>query len=414
VPTYFHAPDLFGLALSLPELALLLTTVALALRVALRGDVRPRATRFDGWIALLLAAALLSLLPTEYLKLSLRLLRTLLLEPLLFYYLVVSLCSELRAVRPLAVGFVGAAAVVAALAIGQVLLNTQTVEAEGVRRALGPFPSPNHLGLYLERALPFTVAGALWARRWRAVCLALSGLLAIALALTFSVGAWLGAATSLLVIATLAGRRALVALTLAGGALAMVSLVTLARLGVERVIGQATLGGTTANSRRLIWTAALAMLRDHPILGIGLDNFLYRYQLEYMLPEAWAEPAISHPHNWLLQFWLELGLPGLLAVLGLLATFFWCSARLLWGGARDPGGATPRSRCSRSPLVVGALASVAGWLVHGAVDNSYFLVDQAFLFWWQLAIVEIATRGALSSDAHATAEPAATGSPGPP
>lgn len=402
LPTYFHAPELAGLAVSLPEVALLLTTVALAIRVAVRGDVRPRATRFDGWIALLLAAALLSLVPTEYLKLSLRLLRTLLLEPLLFYYLVVSLCPNLRALRPLAAGFVGAAAVVAALAIGQVLLNTQTVETEGVRRALGPFPSPNHLGLYLERALPFAVAGVVWARRWRGVCLALSGLLALALALTFSVGAWLGAATSLLVIAMLAGRRALVALTLAGGGLAILALVVLARLGVERVIGQATLGGTTASSRRLIWTAALAMLRDHPILGIGLDNFLYRYQLQYMHREAWAEPGISHPHNWLLQFWLELGVPGVIAVVGLLATFFWCSVRLLRSGASDPGSASPRAYCSRAPLVVGALASVAGWLVHGAVDNSYFLADQAYLFWWQLAIVEIAARGAFSSDAEST------------
>jgi O-antigen ligase len=123
-----------------------------------------------------------------------------------------------------------------------------------------------------------------------------------------------------------------------------------------------------------------------------------------MLPEAWAEPGISHPHNWLLQFWLELGLPGVIAVLGLLTTFFWCSVSLLRGGAHDPGGASPQPDCRRSPLVVGALAGVAGWLVHGAVDNSYFLVDQAYLFWWQLAIVEIAARGALWSEAHAAVE----------
>jgi putative inorganic carbon (hco3(-)) transporter len=412
LPTYFHTPDLAGLSLSLPEVALLLTTVGIALRVAVRGDVRPSPTRFDGWIALLLAAALLSLLPTEYPKLSLRLLRTLLLEPLLFYYLVVSVCSDLRALRPLVVGFLGAAAVVAALAVGQIALNAQTVEVEGVRRALGPFPSPNHLGLYLGRALPFAVAGALWSRRWRGLCLALSALLAAALALTFSVGAWLGTATSLLVLAALAGRRALLALTLAGGALAVLAFVALSRLGVERVIGQATLGGTTAISRRLIWTAALAMLRDHPILGIGLDNFLYRYQLEYMLPEAWAEPNISHPHNWVLQFWLELGLPGLLAVLGLLAAFFWCAVRLL---RREPLPGVPLSSrlCPRSPLLVGALASLAGWLVHGAVDNSYFLVDQAYLFWWQIAIVEVAARTAVASANH-TAPASALGPSNPP
>jgi O-antigen ligase len=392
LPTYFYARDLGGLAFALPEVALVLTTLAVAVRVAVRRDVTPRATAFDRWVALLLLAGLLSLLPTEYLKLSLRSLRTLLLEPVLFYYLVVALCPSQRALRPLAAGFLGAAIAVAVLAIGQVALNAQTVQVEGVRRALGPFPSPNHLGLYLGRTLPFAAAGALWLPRWRVPFGVASALLGLALALTFSVGAWLGAAASLLVLAAFAGRRLLAAAAIGGGALAALILVALVRMGAERVVGQATLGGTTATSRRLIWTAALAMLRDHPWLGIGLDNFLYRYQLQYMLPEAWAEPNISHPHNWVLQFWLDLGLAGLVALLGLLASFFWLAFRLARAtGCRALAPPAP-AHCERSPLLLGAFASMAGWLVHGAVDNSYFLVDQSFLFWWQLAIVEIVAR----------------------
>ncbi len=392
LPTYFQAPDVAGMAFALPEVALVLTTLAVAVRVAVRRDVAPRATPLDRWVALLLLAGLLSLLPTEYLKLSLRSLRTLLLEPVLFYYLVAALCPTQRALRPLAAGFVGAAVAVAVLAIGQVALNAQTVQVEGVRRALGPFPSPNHLGLYLGRALPFAVAGALWLPRWRVPFLVASALLGLALALTFSVGAWLGAAASLLVLAAYAGRRLLAATAIGGAVLAALILVALVRVGAERVVGQATLGGTTATSRRLIWTAALAMLRDHPWLGIGLDNFLYRYQLQYMLPEAWAEPNISHPHNWVLQFWLDLGPVGLVALLGLLGSFFWLAlplARATDSCAISPGTA---ERCGRSPLLLGAIASMAGWLVHGFVDNSYFLVDQSFLFWWQLAIAVIVAR----------------------
>jgi hypothetical protein len=39
-------------------------------------------------------------------------------------------------------------------------------------------------------------------------------------------------------------------------------------------------------------------------------------------------------------------------------------------------------------LVAGALGSVADLLVHGSIDNSYFLVDLAFLFWLSLALAD--------------------------
>ncbi len=42
---------------------------------------------------------------------------------------------------------------------------------------------------------------------------------------------------------------------------------------------------------------------------------------------------------------------------------------------------------------------MVGWLVHGAVDNSYFLVDQAFVFWWQLALVVIVSQAGRRDDA---------------
>jgi putative inorganic carbon (HCO3(-)) transporter len=378
LPTYYFPRDFGGMAFSLPESALLLTAVATGLRALIRRDVAPRATGFDAWAALLLLAALLSLLPSEYLKLSLRALRTLVLEPVLFYYLAVALCPSLTSCRPLVAGFLGAATAVALLAVAQVGLNVETVQVEGVRRALGLYPSPNQLGLYLGRALPFAVALAIWVRPGRRVYLAISAAIALALLVTFSTGAWLGAAAEALVLAWLVGPRAVAAVLVAGGLVGAGGLLLLTRLGVERV-----LSGATWTFRRQIWASALAMVRDHPLTGIGLDNFLYRYQLRYILPEAWAEPNISHPHNWVLQFWLELGLLGLVAALGLLARFFWVAHRQLLA---SPHG-------ERRALLAGAAASMVGWLVHGAGDNSYFLVDLSILFWWHLALVEIAARG---------------------
>ena len=117
------------------------------------------------------------------------------------------------------------------------------------------------------------------------------------------------------------------------------------------------------------------MLGEQPLLGVGLDNFLYRYPA-YVPANVVLEPNLSHPHNLVLQFWLQLGLLGLVAIAWLLGIFV---ARAL-PAAR--GGCDPAERI----LAVGALASMTDFAVHGLIDNSYFLVDTAFIFWLTLAI----------------------------
>ena len=56
------------------------------------------------------------------------------------------------------------------------------------------------------------------------------------------------------------------------------------------------------NTRLNVWQASFDMIRDHPLTGIGLDQFLYKYQIEYVKPEAWLERFTSHPHNFLLDY----------------------------------------------------------------------------------------------------------------
>ena len=124
----------------------------------------------------------------------------------------------------------------------------------------------------------------------------------------------------------------------------------------------------TGGFRLDLWQSSLEMVRDHPLLGIGLDNFAYLYQQVYLREGAVAEPNLSHPHNWLLHVWLELGLLGLVA-------FVWLLMRVLAACARGADGTETRW------LVAGACGSMADLLVHGFIDNSYFLVDLAFVFW---------------------------------
>ena len=47
-----------------------------------------------------------------------------------------------------------------------------------------------------------------------------------------------------------------------------------------------------------------------PYNWFGLDQFLYKYSIEYVNPQAWLERFISHPHNLVFDYWLRLGIIG--------------------------------------------------------------------------------------------------------
>jgi putative inorganic carbon (HCO3(-)) transporter len=132
--------------------------------------------------------------------------------------------------------------------------------------------------------------------------------------------------------------------------------------------------------RLRVWESAVNVIRDHPITGLGLDQFLYAFRGTYILPDAWQEPDLSHPHNFLLDFWTRLGLAGVL-VFAWLQVAFWRRVRLLYG--------VVSSSPERLVIVIGLAGAMVNLLAHGLVDNSVFVNDLALLFAFMLAAVQI-------------------------
>ncbi len=198
-----------------------------------------------------------------------------------------------------------------------------------------------------------------------------AGIVGLALVLTFSTGGWLGALAGALVVVAALGRRRLAFRVgiAAAGALLLTSSLAIAGVLPERLNPLRQTGGFRVD----LWLSSLEMVRDHPLLGIGLDNFAYVYQT-YLRDGAVAEPNLSHPHNWILHVWLELGILGLVAFCWLVVRF-WFSTREALTKTESPW------------LIAGAAGAMADVLVHGFIDNSYFLVDLAFVFWLCLALV---------------------------
>lgn len=375
-PFYLHPRPLGRLELSLVEALMAAWALGWAARVlwprplAYLRDTVARWTGAD-WAALSLgAAALISLAGAEFLKVALRELRMVVLEPLLFYFLLRRLRLEPRRLLGVADVWLASGAMLAALGFYQLLAGEDLITAEGVYRIRAVFGSPNNLALYLGRMVPFlwlaTVLGpAGWRRRLYAGLLVVIGL---ALALTFSRAAlFLGLPLAVLGVSALAGRRVLLA---AGALLLLVGLTALPFFGLERLAGLAETGQGTTLLRLKLWEASLDMLADHPLTGVGLDNFLYHYP-DYIRPEAWREPDLSHPHNVVLDFWLRLGLPGVIVLAVLLWSFFPRAYRgwVVFGRSR-PG-----------VLSLGLLGGMLYVLAHGLVDASFFTVDLAYAFW---------------------------------
>jgi O-antigen ligase len=350
-----------------------------------RANILPRLAALDWGVLALVLVGALSLLWAEYGRVASREFRTVVLEAALFYCLLRAMLpgqrgtpQEQRELWRVIDAWVLGGLAIALVGIYQWAFGQNLITAEGVWRVRGFYGSPNNLALYLGRILPLTIAMAAWGargrRRW------VYGLAAVvisaALFLTYSRGAWLvGVPASLLFLAAMRGRRAFaVALVV----FILLAVVVVGVVGAGRLTSLLDTGEGTTFFRLQLWQSSWAMIREHPFLGVGLDNFLYHYRTYYVLPTAWEEFNLSHPHNLVLDFWLRLGLPGLLVLFWLLFAFFRRAGQVY---RKLPAG-------GEKLLALGLMAGMVNFVAHGLVDNAFFLVDLAFVFMLMLAAIQ--------------------------
>jgi len=353
-------------------------------------SLRAAAAPLDWAVAALVAWAALTPLWAEFPAPASREWRTVILEPALFYLLLRSARDRRSAATAALDGLVvgaGAAAVWALAAlVGSITgLGGHAVVAEGVLRAAGPYPSPNNLALFLGRMLPVTGAYGLWGTGRRRRAYGAAGLaIALAFLLTFSrggLGLGLPAVLAYLALVAVGARERRRALRWLAGAVVVGLAVLLPFARTPRIAGalDPRPGGTLFFRLRL-WSSAMDMIRDHPVLGVGLDNFLYLYRDRYVRREVAQERFLNHPHDLVLDWWTRLGLPGVVLLVTLVAGNLRCGLRAL------AGSVAPRDRV----LAVAALGMQVYAVAHGLVDNSFFLVDLA-LAWWvaQAALIAL-------------------------
>jgi O-antigen ligase len=412
-PLYLHPLSLFGKSFSLAELVLLPTLVGWAVQLAGAGrrgrEARGRTglglsatRRLLRPVAAFVMIAVLASLAAEHQREAFRELRLVVLEPSLLFLACATLPMDRRSKWRIVDAWVLSGLMVATVGLVQYLLLGDVITAEGgVERLRSLYGSPNNVGLYLGRLLPVMLAVVLWGdsagagtvgqrwfvgvRRWgrdlvrdgrRFAYLVGLAPLALALLLSLSRGAIvLGIPAALLAMGWMAGKRWRTA-TLVALALGIMVLIPL--LQTPRFADMLNPTQGTTGFRVALWYSTLTLVRDRPLLGVGPDNYLYAYRTRYVLPTAWEEFNLSHPHNVLLDFAARLGLPGL-------AVFLWLQVAF-W---RSLAALRTRRRCSgwARALAIGMAGSMVDFLAHGMVDAAYFVIDLALVTMLSLSVV---------------------------
>jgi O-antigen ligase len=263
-------------------------------------------------------------------------------------------------------------------------------ESEGgpALRIMSVFVDYNFMGGYMAVLLGL-VGGAFMAwRRWwlRLLLTGMVGLVLYDTAMTGSRGGLVGVLVAALTLLLLSRIRIrwfiLVALIIAA-----IAIFPTVNQIAPQFRGGISLEDLKRDQRYGYWQMALHMMSDHPIIGVGTDNFFKLY------PFYRVSPALMYSyycHNIYLQMWAEAGTIGLIAILSLVS-----SVALSYAGALK----RTRDETWRS-LLVGITAAFAGYAVFSGTCNT--LHDQPF--WLLMALSVVVLRATVQEEGEA--EPA--------
>ena len=288
--TIFYAPfflfpvELYKFAFPMSELLVLLTGAAWLLR-SLAGwgrtrqsaahfpatSVFARLTALDVGVAAWVILGAISLAWAAQRGAALTELRTLILEPSLFYLMLRATSHDRRTLLRLVDALLIAGALVAMIGLYQYVNGDAIITAEaGARRLASVYGSPNNVGLFLGRCIPFLLAFALVPTDLRRRLLAGGALVIVLIAALLSqsagalfIGIPAAVATVLLLILGKRGILAILGLLGVGAVGAAIALRT------ERFAHVLDFSTGTNFFRIRVWQSAIEMIRDHPITGSG-------------------------------------------------------------------------------------------------------------------------------------------------
>lgn len=367
LPAYLIRGNLFGV----PTTALELMVLGFLLSVLLNNpDWRKLKNlgKLNWAIGFFLLAAVTAVLFSPERMPALGQLKAFFIEPLLVFYATILIMSDARARHSVLKTLFAAAGIISLFGLIQhITYIWLPIRFWGTgtepERITSLFEYPNALALYLGPLL--ALFGALVLRGYRlfqrtwlnwGILITMGS----ALLLTFSRGSWIALTLTaiLLLVKNREGKKAAIVLILAIILSFSISPIR------QRVMVGVSDPSTSAHSE-LLRTGANKII-ESPYVGNGLSGFRAT-----LTEQNFKGEILNYPHNIFLNFWLELGLLGLIAFCAIIFLAF------------------ERGRINHSPEAQAAIAFLLVIVLHGLVDVPYFKNDLSILFWFAMSLLYI-------------------------
>lgn len=147
---------------------------------------------------------------------------------------------------------------------------------------------------------------------------------------------------------------------------------------------------STLDLRFEIWSRAIYGIQDFPLTGMGMNTFRTVVNVLYPLFSVGPNYDIGHAHNEFLQAALDLGIPGLIAFIGIYIGAFW----MLIDSWRRSGKPGENMRTVDQPaviltntLILGLGSGLAAHLIYGLTDAVALGAKPGLLYWMLLGLI---------------------------
>jgi len=376
LPTYVVRTNIGPIPMTALELMILATFVAWFFKEGwLHAYIAGKQWRNP--VLLFLIAGLVAIVVSPETIKAIGLYRAYFIEPLLVFFMGLGLIKTMEDRRELARSFGITTIVLGAWAAFQYVTGYGIPHPwdlpEG-RRAVGPFPYPNALALFMTPLAAFAFADRFRGKEVRFLpellgwATVVAGVTAIVLAK--SDGGLIAFAAAAFVALAMHRRTQILAT-----ALIFLALITLTQFPdvQNRITDLVTFREWSGKVRTVMWEETVTMLRDRPFFGAGLSA--YPTVIKPYHKATWME-IFQYPHNIFLNLWSEIGILGTIA-------FVWILVRWI---------RLSKSENHHIGTLDITIPIVIALVVHGLVDVPYFKNDLAVAFWLLIILTTTSNR----------------------
>jgi putative inorganic carbon (HCO3(-)) transporter len=239
-------------------------------------------------------------------------------------------------------------------------------------RVFSTIGNANVYGEFLVLAIPFFIALIINEKTWlRKILWAI--LLSPVILVLFKTGsraAWGACAVSVFIFLLFRNKRLIPVFMIIG----LVALPFLPAPIYNRILTIFNPNDSSIEYRKKIFAAAVSVLKDYWVTGIGLGNNAVNLIFNRYKPPDLS--TVAHTHFFLIQLWLETGLFGVLSFLAMLVRMF----KNTFAAVRD------KRNGGLNNIMAASLSAISGLFVIGFVDHVWFF-KRILLFFWIVAAI---------------------------